>query len=168
MEMHISCDATTQTDEPLRDATPRTYEPLRDATTQTDEPLHSIFASQLEKLSDAEQLDVIGLIFQKFAETKYGVDIYQDFVHFTVLASLHLKQCGRSNVVYELAKAVGRMRPEGSDSRLPAKRMPMGLLEHMVHFFNANTYQKVLVPLYSSTVVIIIRCTFHLDRTLSC
>ncbi len=58
-------------------------------------------------------------------------------------ASQHLQQCGRSNVVYQLARAIGMMRPDGSDSRLPAKRMPMGLIEHMVHFFNAGTYQKV-------------------------
>ena len=35
------------------------------------------------------------------------------------------------------------MRPDGSDSRFPAKRMSVGLLEHMVYFFNADTMKWV-------------------------
>ena len=51
--------------------------------------------------------------------------------------------CGRSNVVYGLAKAIGTERADKSNSRLPAKRMPMGLLEHIVNFYNADSYTKV-------------------------
>ena len=61
------------------------------------------------------------------------------FLQFVVSASEHLFQCGRFNVVYTLAKAIGRKRPDGSDSRFPAKRMPKGLLEHMVNFYNADS-----------------------------
>jgi len=51
--------------------------------------------------------------------------------------------CGQSNVVYGLAKAIGTERADKSDSRLPAKRMPMRSLEHMVNFYNADSYTKV-------------------------
>jgi len=44
--------------------------------------------------------------------------------------------------VYGLAKAIETERAEKSDSRLPAKRMPMGLLELMVNFYNADSYTK--------------------------
>ena len=44
------------------------------------------------------------------------------------------------------------MRPDGTDSRFPVKRMPMGLLEHMVNFFNASSIQQVSVH----TVLILI------------
>ena len=45
--------------------------------------------------------------------------------------------------MYGVAKAIGRICPDDSDSRLPAKRMPMGLLEHMVNFFNADSHSQV-------------------------
>ena len=32
-------------------------------------------------------------------------------------------------MLYRLAKAIGAMRSDGSDSRLPAKRMPTGLID---------------------------------------
>ena len=66
-----------------------------------------------------------------------------DFLELVVKASKHILQCGRANVVYGVARAIGLVRPDGSDSRLPAKRMPMGLLEHMVNFYNADSYPQV-------------------------
>ena len=40
----------------------------------------------------------------------------------------------RSNVLYKFAKGLGTMRDE-SDSLLPVKRMPMGLIEHTSNFY---------------------------------
>ena len=37
-----------------------------------------------------------------------------------------------------VAKAIQTKRADKSNSRLPAKRMPMGLLEHMDNFYNAD------------------------------
>ena len=53
-----------------------------------------------------------------------------------------MQQSGRS-MLYGLARALGKMRGDGSDSRLPARRMPMGLLEHIVNFFSADSYSQV-------------------------
>ena len=46
-------------------------------------------------------------------------------------------------MVYNLVRAVGRMRPDGSDSRLPVKRMPMGLVEYIIGFYNADSVEEV-------------------------
>lgn len=100
-------------------------------------------ANMIVLLPEEVQLETISKLFSYFAEAKYDVRIATDFLELVIKASEHLSQCGRSNVVYGVAQAVGRMRPDGSDSRLPAKRMPMGLLEYMVNFFNAPSYQKV-------------------------
>ena len=97
----------------------------------------------VKSLPDEVQLKSISESFSMFAEDKHNVYIQPDFLQFVVSASEHLFQCGRSNVVYTLAKAIGRKRPDGSDSRFPAKRMPMGLLEHMVNFYNADSYTQV-------------------------
>ena len=99
--------------------------------------------SLLKMASDEELMRVVSHLFQQLALTKYGVHIPADFLQLSLIAVRHLNQCGRSNVVYGVAKAIGTMRPDESDSRLPARRMPMGLLEYMVNFFNSNTYLKV-------------------------
>ena len=52
------------------------------------------------------------------------------FLELAAAAMQHLKSCGRANVLYNLAKAIGTMRDDLSDSLLPANRMPMGLIEH--------------------------------------
>ena len=66
-----------------------------------------------------------------------------DFLNVIVEGVHHLKRSGRSNVIYLLAKALGTMRPDGSDSLLPANRMPMGLIEHVVNFFTVDAINKV-------------------------
>ena len=55
----------------------------------------------------------------------------------------HLDQSKCTNVIYFLAWALGTMRDNKSDSLLPAKRMPMGLIEHSVNFFNADHINEV-------------------------
>ena len=47
------------------------------------------------------------------------------------------------NVLYNLAKGLGTPRLDGSDSRFPAKRMPMGLVEYATNFFVADKMQQV-------------------------
>ena len=64
----------------------------------------------------------------------------------------HLKLCRRSKVLHNLAKALGTKREDHSDTLLPAKRMPMGLIEHCVNFF----------------VLIINRCHFTDPEVINC
>ena len=66
-----------------------------------------------------------------------------DFIQLSLSAMAHLKSCGRSNVIYGLVKCLGTMRSDGSDSLLPAKRMPLGLIEHCVDFFSAPSSHTV-------------------------
>ena len=97
----------------------------------------------LGRISEGEQLQIMADCFSKFASSNYGVHINPDFLQLSLSTSCYLKQCKRENVVYGVAKAVGQMRPHDSDSRLSAKRMPIGLLEHMLNFFNADSYSQV-------------------------
>lgn len=72
-----------------------------------------------------------------------GLSVRDDFVILAAKAMLQLKNSGRSNVLYNLAKAIGTIREDGSDSRLPTKRMPMGLIEYIASFFVADNLQSV-------------------------
>ncbi len=66
-----------------------------------------------------------------------------DFLELVILGMKRLHSNGRSNVIYLLAKAIGTMRPQGTDSLLPNSRMPMGLLEYVVNFYTASSINKV-------------------------
>ena len=67
----------------------------------------------------------------------------KDFVAVAARAMLQLKINGRSNILYNLAKAIGTIREDGSDSRFPTKRMPMGLVEYIASFFVTDNLQLV-------------------------
>ena len=71
------------------------------------------------------------------------LNVPDDFIQLAVSGMSHLKRCGRSNVIYSLVKTVGTMRPDHSDSLLPAKRMLMGLIEHCVNFFSSTSINQV-------------------------
>ena len=60
-----------------------------------------------------------------------------------VKAMAVLKESGRSNVLYRLARALATPRTDGTGSLFPTDRMPMGLLEYMAVFFDSNTYPQV-------------------------
>lgn len=139
---------------------PMSTEPLsHDAFTQTEVLMESIGIQTEEsmevqidgcnQLAPIEQLSLreITSLFQKLART-YQVCIEDDFLQLVLQSCQHLQKYGRSNVLDGLARAIGRLRPDGSDSRLPVKRMPMGLIEYnIVNFFNAESYQKVYITL---------------------
>ena len=71
------------------------------------------------------------------------VEVPNDFIELAVKAMIHLKENHRSNVLYNLVKGLGVMRQDKSDTRFPMIVMPMGLLEYMVNFYNAEEMRKV-------------------------
>ena len=55
-----------------------------------------------------------------------------------------LSSCGRSNIVYGLAKGLGMKRADGSNYLFPSNKVITGLFEYCVQFFNAgNNTQHV-------------------------
>ena len=55
----------------------------------------------------------------------------------------HMQKSGRSNLFYQFAKGFGTLRPDGSDSVLPALRMPTGLIEYCSIFYSTVGTQQV-------------------------
>jgi hypothetical protein len=70
----------------------------------------------------------------------------EDFLELVASAVQHTRRCGRTNVIYNLTKALGTMRGDGSDSLLPARRMPTGLIEYAAAFFATSSIQKISCP----------------------
>ena len=90
-----------------------------------------------------QQLSVMSRSFSNLCAVAYGVCVPEDFILLSAKAMMNLKECHRSNVLYSIAKGLGVLRSDGSDSRFPMKRMPMGLLEYMAGFFEAEEMRKV-------------------------
>ena len=117
---------------------------LTQRTTLTSSKSLEACSKSLAALQPAEKLAVLTQLFRKVCE--YPVET--DFLQLAFSAMQHLKKNGRSNLVYQLCKCVGTMRSDGSDSLLPVKRMPTGLIEYVLNFYSAQTVTKVSVCMY--------------------
>ena len=94
------------------------------------------------ELAMEDQSKVLSELFELYMSSRY-LHVPEDFLVHATNAMVQLKQNGRSNVLYNLAKGIGTLREDGSDSRFPSKRMSMGLVEYAADFFVADNLQKV-------------------------
>ena len=89
-------------------------------------------------------LQVLSHLFNHVLSHHYEAPLMpEDFLGLVASAVQHTCRCGRSNIIYNLTKALGTMRGDGSDSLLPARRMPMGLIEYTAAFFATSSLNKV-------------------------
>ena len=85
----------------------------------------------MSKVKDEDQPSLLSLLYADLAASKHSLNIPSDYLQLSLHAFKHLKENGRVNVLYKFAKAIGEVRSDGSDTKLPCKQMPMGLLEHI-------------------------------------
>lgn len=110
-------------------------------TCSEDEAM-DIGISLLNQLPMGSLLKVISEFLSKYG-TSEGISVPNDFLPLVIKAMIQLKRNYRANVVYNFVKGLGTIRLDGSDSRFPAKMMPMGLVEYVTNFFVADTVQQV-------------------------
>ena len=94
----------------------------------------------MSKVKDDEQSSVLSSLYSDLVATQCGMKIHLELSLHTFK---HLKESCRANVLYKLAKAIGGVHSDGSDTKLPCKQMPMGLLEHIANFYTAEFNQQV-------------------------
>lgn len=92
---------------------------------------------------DDELCSALSLLYSDLVASQCGIKIPSDYLQLSLRAFKHLKESCRVNVLYKLAKAIGEVRSDGSDTKLPCKQMPMGLLEHIANFYTAEFNQQV-------------------------
>ena len=88
----------------------------------------------MSQVKDEDQCSVLSLPYADLANSKHSLKIPNHYLQLSMHAFKHLKENGRANVLYKFAKAIGEVRSDGSDTKLPCKQMPMGLLEHIANF----------------------------------
>ena len=76
-------------------------------------------------------LDVLSRLFSAVVKSRSQISVHDNFLVLAGKGMAHLQHCHRNNVLYQLAKVLGMMRADKSDSRFPTKRMPMGLLNFL-------------------------------------
>ena len=68
-----------------------------------------------------------------------------NFPQLSLYAMKKLQDLGKSNTVYSLSKVISESRPDGSDSLMPLKRMPFGMIQFIVDFFASTNVMQVTV-----------------------
>ena len=111
--------------------------------------LMSSFKSQFETLTSSDQLNLLAELLSKHAETYYQVTLPGDFLQSSLNSMQRLQSFGKVNVLHELAKGLGTLRPDSSEPLFPISRMPFGMLQYMVTFFNCKPGQNVRTILYT-------------------
>jgi len=112
-------------------------------STQTELPDASNVEHLCKGLPLDSQLQLLSSLFSSFVSLKIGISVPNDYLEYSASAMANLRHNARSNVLYNLAKGWGTMRTDGSDSRFPIKRMPMGLIEYAASFFSHDHLQSV-------------------------
>ena len=114
------------------------------ATTQTEsQNMTEVIAEWLKNLEEHKKLEEISKLFQSYVLVNYSVTVPSDFLELSARAMAQLKLHNRSNVLYKLAKSMGTLRRDRSDSCFPMKRMPMGMIEYIADFFVSDEMQQV-------------------------
>ena len=101
--------------------------------------------SALVNLKLDEQFKVLNKLFCGLLQKNSACVCPDEFLELSANAMAHLHNCQCSNVVYLLSQALGTVRPDSSDSLLPANRMPMGLIEYSVSFFTSQHINEVFL-----------------------
>ena len=116
---------------------------IASASVQTDDMEPSALINLFSRLPVDTHLQVLSKLFTSYLSVTSSVLVPDDFLCHAAAAIVQLHQGGRTNVLYNLAKGIGTLRPDKTDSRFPIKQMPMGLVEYVAQFFAVDNLQKV-------------------------
>ena len=144
-------DVTTQTTNAYfqRDFATQTIQPYFQNNVGTQTAMYVPLPHRLQSnvATDTNMSDVdeafVSRCFTHYALREFDIHVPEDFVSLAAKAMAQLQQNSRTNVLYNLAKGWGTQRDDGSDSRFPTKRIPMGLVEHTANFFASEQMRKV-------------------------
>lgn len=101
------------------------------------------FKSKFQVLTSTDQLTLLNELLNEHATAFHKLSMPDDFLHLSLMSMQHLDSFGKVNVLYELAKGLGTLRPNSTEPVFPISRMPFGLLQYIVTFFNSKSGNQV-------------------------
>jgi len=116
---------------------------MTSSSTQTDPVDASILMEILSRLPEESRLPLLSKLYSMTVSILLKLSVPDDFLCLSASAMVQLSNGGRTNVLYNLAKGMGSLRPDKSGTRFPIDRMPMGLVEYTALFFAFDSLQQV-------------------------
>ena len=116
--------------------------PPKSSSMQTDPVNLFILLDMLDLIPEESRLPVLSEIFSTFLSIKFALSVPKDFLCLSANAMVQLSEGGWTNVLYNLAKGMGTMKPDVKVSRFPITRMPMGLVEYTALFLQLIIYNR--------------------------
>ncbi|XP_065887166.1 uncharacterized protein [Dysidea avara] len=102
------------------------------------------FADLFSSLPEDTQLQTLSGLFSSYLLSCHDLQVPDDFLCHSANAMLQLRLNKCTNVLYNLAKGMGTLREDNTDSKFPMKRMPMGLVEYAASFFACDDLREVI------------------------
>lgn len=91
-----------------------------------------------EKLPSSQQIELISKLYNVFTSNFFpDVSVPPNYLELSLKAMKRLQSKNRSNILFGLARGLAILREDGSDSLIPISRMPFGLLEYVIEFFQS-------------------------------
>ena len=85
----------------------------------------------LDQLPEESRLPLLSELFAAFLSIKSALSVPKDFLYLAAFVMIQLSEVGCTNILYNLAKEIGSMRPGFKiSSYVPC----MGLVEYIAHF----------------------------------
>lgn len=112
------------------------------ANVQTDDVNVSTITDLFNTLPVDDQMEVLSKLFSVYMLNSFCINVPEDFISYAANAMSELRLDQHTNILYNLAKGIGTLRPDSSDSRFPIKRMPMGLIEYSESFLSVMIYTR--------------------------
>lgn len=116
---------------------------MTSSNVQTNQVDSCLIMDMLNQLPRESHLPILSELFSTCVSLLFKLSLPKDFLCLAANAMVQLSNGGRTNVLYNLAKGMGTLRPDKKDSRFPIKQMPMGLVEYTAQFFAFDNLQQV-------------------------
>ena len=130
--------------------------PPDDEYSSKDIQVTDTFLLQFESLGCEAQVRLLSQLFSHHCSSQLDLRVPEDFQQLLISAMKNLQMHNKVNVLYGLVRGLGCRRPDSSDSVFPITRMPFGLLEYMISFFNSTSGQTVRCLRYKCCILSII------------
>lgn len=107
--------------------------------------LFPIFETWFKNASFQNSILVLNKCFD-ICSKKIGITTnVSNFRQLSLCAVKKLQDLDKSNTVYNLSKVISESRPDGSDSLMPLRGMPFGMIQFIVDFFASTNVMQVTV-----------------------
>lgn len=107
--------------------------------------LDQLFESWFKNASFQNCILVLNKCFD-ISSKKIGITTnVLNFPQLSLNAMKKLQDLDKTNTVYNLSKVISESRPDGSDSLMPLKRMPFGMVQFIVDFFASTNVMQVTI-----------------------